>query len=54
MPMVGKKKVIIVQDSVLIAPCLPSDLITIAFPAAEQLSLKEKTGQLSRNPVTSW
>lgn len=51
---VWKKKVIIVQDIALSAPSSPSDLITIAFLAAKQLSFKEKTGLLSRNPMTWW
>lgn len=49
-----EKKVIIVQDIALSAPSSPSDLITIAFLAAKQLSFKEKTGLLSRNPMTWW
>lgn len=45
---------IIVQDIARCAPSLPSDLITIAFLAAKQLSFKENTGDLSRNPMTWW
>lgn len=49
-----EKNIITVQDIALCAPCSPSDLITIAFLAAKQLSFKEKTGQLSRKPMTWW
>lgn len=46
-----KNKLITVQG---LCSLFPSDLITITFLGAKQLSFKEKIEQLSRNPRNWW